>query len=140
MKTTRNILAVEMYVCIFVSLVIACLYETDILLPGWLAGRENAGFLVASFMELLTICLIPLALRLFKFEKIRREVSGKEKGLRVWGSVRLGMICVPMVMNTLLYYWFMNVAFGYMGIIGLICLVFVCPSEKRCLSELAGRK
>ena len=32
----------------------------------------------------------------------------------------------------------MNVAFGYMGIIGLLCLVFVFPSKTRCESETAN--
>ena len=49
---------------------------------------------------------------------------------------RLLMLCVPMIVNTVLYYVFMNVAFGYMGIILFLCLFFVMPTMDRCLSEI----
>lgn len=140
MKTTRTILIAEMLGCVLVSLAIVILYETDTLLPGGMSENGNAEFLLTSFMELFTIFLIPLALRLFKFDRIGQEISGNEKGLLIWGSVRLGMLCIPMMINTLLYYWFMNVAFGYMGIIGLICLIFIYPTTDRCLSESGGNK
>jgi hypothetical protein len=49
---------------------------------------------------------------------------------------RLLMLCVPMVLNTVLYYMFMNVAFGYMGIILFLCLFFIVPTRERCMSEI----
>jgi len=87
-------------------------------------------------MEALTICLIPLALRLFKFDRIGKSLAeGKEKSLLRWGTLRMMMICVPLMANTLFYYLFMNVAFGYMAIICLICLIFVNPTMGRCINE-----
>ena len=48
----------------------------------------------------------------------------------------MAMLCVPMTANTLLYYLFgLNVAFGYMGMICLLCLVFIYPSTARCTAE-----
>ena len=48
---------------------------------------------------------------------------------------RLLILEVPMVINTLLYYIYMNTTFGYMGIMLLLCLPFVFPTLNRCLAE-----
>ena len=114
-------------------------YENDWLLAGALAGDKVAEYYVAIAMELLTICLIPLSLRLFKFKAVRKALTADAAtALRRWGMLRMAMLTVPMMVNCVLYYQFMNVAFGYMGIIGLLCLVFVFPSKTRCESETAN--
>ncbi|MDO4160686.1 MAG: hypothetical protein Q4D41_09545 [Prevotellaceae bacterium] len=137
MNKTRNILMAEMLFSIAVSLIIVVLFETDTLLPGTFAADTNTEFLSVTMMEIITICAIPFALRLFKFKGVNRSLSAdKERGLLVWGSVRMMGLCLPMMVNTLLYYLFsFNVAFGYMAIICLICLVFIYPSMRRCLAE-----
>lgn len=126
---------------VVLSLLAVILYETETLLPGSLAAEGGTEFVVVSLMELLTICFIPLALRLFKFKTVHESlVATRSKGLARWGSLRLMLICLPMLVNTVMYYQFMNVAFGYMGIIGLICLVFVWPGMKRCIAETGGEQ
>lgn len=111
MKRTKNILTAVMYGSIILSLAITILYETETLLPGDLTTDKNAEFLTVSLMEVITICLIPLALRLFKFKKVGQAlVSNPAKELLQWGTLRLAMLCLPMVINTLLYYLYMNVA------------------------------
>lgn len=141
MKKTINILRTELYASIVVAVIIVILYETETLLPGDLSEDKNAEFLLTSLMELLTICLIPLSLRLFKFNKIHQTlIATREQGLKKLGSLRMMMLCLPMVINTLLYYLFMNVAFGYMAIIGLICIPFIYPSESRCISETSEKE
>ena len=52
-----------------------------------------------------------------------------------WGMLRLLILEVPMVIDTLLYYIYMNTTFGYLAIILLLCLPFVFPSLNRCLAE-----
>ncbi|MCD8297123.1 MAG: hypothetical protein LUC88_06070 [Prevotella sp.] len=136
MKKTINILRAELLASIIVAVSVVIIYETETLLPGDLSENKNVEFLLTSIMELLTICLIPLSLRLFKFAKIHQIlVATREKGLRKLGSMRMLSLCLPMVVNTILYYQFMNVTFGYMAIIGLICLPFIYPSKGRCISE-----
>lgn len=142
MKKIRNILMCEMYACIAISVTIITLFETGMLIPGFFECDTTTEFLTVTFMEILTICMIPLALRLFKFKKISVALANDGgKGLTKWGSVRMMMLCVPMTANTLLYYLFgLNVAFGYMGIICLICLIFVYPSMSRCITETNNKK
>lgn len=139
MKKTRNILRLEACAAVAVALMIVVIYETDLLPAGTLVPDKNLEFVVVSLMELLTICLIPLALRLFKFKAVSRALKAEpNRGLRLWGSVRMAMICLPMIANALTYYLFMNVALGYMGIIGLICLVMINPTMSRCVAETGG--
>ena len=136
-KTTKNILTAVMVGSIIVSILIVVLFETEILIPGIIAKDSQVDFLLLTFMELITICSIPIALRLFKFGFVQKNISSDSAmGLFKWGLVRMFLLCVPMMGNTLLYYISsLNVAYGYMGIICFICLVFVRPTMKRCLAE-----
>ena len=136
MKETKNQL-----MCVFVAgivwpLMIVCIYETEVVLPGLLATDKQSEFLLTFLMELMTLGCAFLALRLFKFEKIHQElISGKAVALRKWGVVRLVMLLLPLWADTLLYYLYMNTTFGYLGIILVLCLPFVYPSESRCEAE-----
>ena len=44
-------------------------------------------------------------------------------------------LCLPMLINTFMYYQTMSPAFGYMAIILVLCLFFVYPSIGRCIEE-----
>ena len=111
------------------------LCETGLLPQGVLAGRQGSDeFIVLCFMELLTICVIPIALRLFRFKSVAKKLK-TQRGAFACAMIRLLALCVPMVANAVLYYLYMNVAFGYMGIILLLCLAFVMPTMERCESE-----
>ncbi len=142
MDRVRRILAAEMWACVIVSLAVVLLYETDLLLPGLWHGDVNAQFIVKAMMEVVTICMIPLALRLFRFRPVSKSICNDAvNGLLTWGSLRMMMICLPMTANTLFYYLFgLDVTFGYMGIICLICILFIYPSRSRCISETGKEK
>ena len=115
-----------------VAVVIAALYELDILPSGMMAGRPQDEFLSTISMELITIVFIPVALRLFKTKDVEKRLEeGDIKAFRKWGLVRILMITVPLVLNTLLYYSFMNTTFGYMALILLICLPFIYPASRK---------
>lgn len=122
---------------IALSVLLVLLYETNVLEAGALAGSANMEFLVLSAMEILVLAMIPLALRLFKFSAIRRQLTATpEPALKKWGIVRLLMFLVPMVACTWMYYlFFMKAAFGYLTIILLICLGFVVPTMDKCNAE-----
>ncbi len=136
MKHTRTVLMTTFCAFLVVSAVLVVLFETEILPTGLLKTEEKSDeFVLLCLMELLTICVIPLALRLFRFSRVARRLTSPEALLR-WAGLRLYMLCVPMVANLLLYYLYFNVAFGYMGIILLLCLFFVVPTRTRCEGEL----
>ena len=65
-----------------------------------------------------------------------RLIADGETALRRWGSVRMLMICVPMVLDLLLYYLFgAVVGFFYMAVIHLLTITFVFPTKRRCEHE-----
>lgn len=137
MKETSRKLMIPYIGSIILAAGMVVLYETQTFLEGGLAGDVQGEFLAATIMELLTICAIPLALRLFKFRKVRGIIE-KEKadGLFRMALIRMAMICLPMLVNTLLYYLYMTPAFGYMAMVGFISMAFITPTVKRCDSEL----
>ena len=137
MKNVKNTLTVLLWTVLALALTVVVLFETDVLMFGYYVGSgEQAEFLLTTMMELLTLAVIPLALKLFKFPRVHADlVSRKAEALRKWGLLRLLMLLVPLLVNTLLYYAYANVAFGYMAIILVIVLPFVYPSMERCQSE-----
>jgi hypothetical protein len=137
MKETQKQLMIAFCTPIIICAVLVVLFESDLLLSGGCTENKSLEFLVLSIMELITICLIPLSLRLFRFGKVRKALAEKKaEALISWGVLRLGLLSVPMILNTLFYYLFMNVAFGYMAIILFLCLFFVVPTMDRCQSEV----
>lgn len=121
-------------VCLVVLMVF--FFEGGVLPSGGLVSDDKSlEFVLVSFMELTTLCLIPLALRMFKMKRVNNRLTTPE-ALAKWGTVRLLMLCVPMVVNCLLYYLFYNVALGYMSIILFLCLFFVVPTTERCRAEI----
>ncbi|HCC87139.1 MAG TPA: hypothetical protein DEQ17_02590 [Prevotella sp.] len=140
MSNSRKLLLVEFWIPVFICFCVIILFENDLLLSGgWLENKVQEYY-VAIVMELLTIMMIPLSLRLFKFGIVRRQLLlSPIHSLVTWGTLRLCMLAVPMMVNCWLYYMFMNVAFGYMGIICVLCLCFVYPSKARCQMEASGK-
>ena len=136
MMSTQKILMRTFCAFVAAAAIIVVLFETGLLGDGTLAGTgDSSEFVVLSAMELITICVIPVALRLFKFRAVARRIVTPH-GLLRYGLLRLLMLCVPMVVNTVLYYLYMSVAFGYMGIILFLCMAFVVPTKARCEAEL----
>ena len=132
MNKTISLLRTVLIANVGVAVVIAALYELDILPSGMMAGRPQNEFLSTISMELITIVFIPVALRLFKTKDVEKRLEeGNIKAFRKWGLVRILMITVPLVLNTLLYYSFMNTTFGYMALILLICLPFIYPASRK---------
>lgn len=124
---------------ILFCLLLILLFETEEAASGQLADDAVLNYYVAIPMELITICLIPLALRLMKFGRVQRQIAqAPEAAVRRWSIVRIDMICFPMMVNCVCYYLFMNVAFGYMGIIGLLCIPMIYPTRRRMLQEMGA--
>lgn len=137
LNRTQRVLMCVFWSYIIITLFMAIAFETETLPTGVYATFKQTEFVISFGMELLTVCLIPLALRLFKFQKVHNDLlQRQETALMKWGQCRLAMLALPLFMNVLFYYLFMNTTFGYMGIILLLCMPFVYPSMNRCRAEL----
>ena len=137
MKRTQTILMSVFVALLTITILWVVLAETGVIETGQLAGNAQQEFLQVAVMEIATLGSVFLALRLFKFKAIHKElVENKEQALLKWGLIRLVLLEVPMLSNTLFYYQFMNTTFGYLAIIQLLCLPFVFPTMGRCLAEV----
>ena len=137
MKEVRNILASIFWGLLGLSVLVAVLFECELLPSGMWVGQTTAEFLCRCTMEVVTLAGIWLALRLFKFQKVHADLMArKSEALKKWGVLRLLMLEVPMLLNTLLYYMYMQTTYGYMAIILLLCLPFVFPTKGRCEDEV----
>lgn len=135
---TQNLLKIIFGSMIGCSLIIAVLFEGNFLPSGILVGNSQQEFFCTLFMELLTICMIPLVLRLIRSGS--KTVMRDQDALYIWyrkrAVQRVLMMGLPLFVNTLLYYLFMNVTFGYMALILLICMFFIIPTQARYLKEM----
>lgn len=126
----------ETLTLIILSLMVVVLFETDFLIPGIWAMSSDLMYIIMMVMELLTICLVPVALKMFRMKILKRKLSNNGGGaLLRWGTLRILLIGLPMLLNTIFYYLFMAVAFAYMAVIGLLCFSFIYPSMDRCIDE-----
>ena len=118
------------------ALVFIVLFETNVLPTGIMADDKQSDFVLTALMEIISLGAAFLGLRLFKFKPVHNDlVNRKETAMWKWGMTRLIILEAPMVINTLLYYIYMNTTYGYLGIMLLLCLPFVFPSAGRCLAE-----
>lgn len=133
---------IQFFLPVILSLLMVVLFETDALEAGCWAGSGQKEFACLVAMELLTICCIPLSLRLFKFKKVAKALKGDGaqavRALQGWGSVRLDVLGVLLVANVLFYYLFVHAAFCYMAAIVFLSLFFIYPSLDRCVTETKG--
>lgn len=124
---------------VVITLLLVALYETEILVPTDKAVDATLEFGILTMMELVTILVIPMALKLFSLKAVRRKlVARKGDALLPWGTTRINMLCLPMLVNTFMYYQTMSAAFGYMAIILFLCLFFIYPSIGRCEDETSN--
>lgn len=140
MKRIQKILQINYFLNLIIVLLWIVLNENDVLnIVGSAHENTNSDFLSASIMEVITICFIPVSLRLFKFGVIRQAIKDDKTPLLntffAYSLVRLEMLLMPMLVNAVLYYVFMNVAFGYMAIILFLSTLFIFPTQERCEQE-----
>ena len=136
MKKTQQILMAMFVGILVLAAIIVVVYETNILSHGGNVLSKESEFINVAIMEVATLACVFLALRLFKFKQIHQAlVTEKAPALLKFGIIRLMLLELPMLSNTLFYYMYMNTTFGYLAIILLLCLPFVVPTMNRCIAE-----
>jgi len=100
---------------------------------------REVQFVLPTLMILVTLALVPLALRLFKFRRVHDDlVSRKAPALARWGRLRLLVLGGLLVVNTFLYYAFAyEPTYGYLAVVVLLTMPFVVPTLNRCNAEVA---
>ena len=80
----------------------------------------------------LTVCLVPLALRLFRFERVRRQLPYRYGR---WAWVRLLTLQLVLAIDAVGYGLFGQASYFYLALMTLLAMVFVYPSRRRCEAE-----
>lgn len=136
MKSISKYLTLIYILLAALTLAVIMVFETEMLESGLMAGEYQSEFIFTFVMELVSLGAAFLGLRLFKFKAVHDDlIARQEPAMMKWGTIRLLILEVPMLADTLLYYMYMNTTFGYLAIILLLCLPFVFPSLNRCLAE-----
>lgn len=127
-RKETTIVYILYYSTIGLALALAVLFEAAVLTVGDMAVDRQVEFVIAALMELVTLATIPVALRMFKFGFVTRRLSvGTSRSLFCLNLLRVLLLGLPLLANTLFYYVFMATPFGYMAIIILISMAFVSP-------------
>ena len=121
-------------------LLIVVLYETGLYQKGILAGNAQMEYILQSVSILLTIGLIPFALRMFNLNLVKRikelPLEQALKSYQIWSNVRLALLFVPAIMAMSFYYLTMNTTNLFCACMALIATLFCVPSENRIKNEL----
>ena len=130
-----------MYLMLWILPILWCvLYETGILTDGIFCGDARMEYMLQTVCILLTICLIPLSLRLFNLNLVKhiKELPLEEalKSYRRWSEIRLLLLCVPVLLNTSFYYLTLNTTGVFCASMVLIASFFCLPTESRIINEL----
>ena len=121
-------------------LVYALLHETGVLSQGALAGDARMEYIFQTIGILMTIVLIPFALRIFNLNLVKRiqelPLQQALKSYRIWADVRLALLVVPALINLQFYYLTLNNTGLFCTAMALIASLFCVPSESRIKNEL----
>ena len=121
-------------------LLLVVLYETGLYQEGLLAGNAQMEYILQSVSILLTIGLIPFALRMFNLNLVKRikelPLQQALKSYQTWSLLRLVLLFVPAIMALSFYYLTMNTTNLFCACMALIATLFCVPSENRIKNEL----
>ena len=121
-------------------ILLAVLYETGTFQKGTYEGNAQMEYIFQSVSILLTIGLIPFALRMFNLNLVKhiKELPLQQalKSYRMWSDVRLGLLFVPAILGVSFYYITMNTTNLFCACMALIATLFCIPSENRIKNEL----
>lgn len=139
MKKTRNLLMTIFSGALLLATLLYILGEfLNVDMGIFAETTREQRFICSTVMILLTIALLPLSLRLFKFKRISNDLQErKAPALAKWGTLRLCVMGALLVVNTFHYYAFeMEPSYGYLAVVTLLCMPFVIPTMSRCEEEV----
>lgn len=116
------------------------LYETGLLEEGSLAHDGRLCYVLQTAAVLLTLCLIPVALKMFSMALSKRvRPLPRAEALRsylLWSEVRLAMLAVVVFIGLAVYYSTLSSIGGLCALVGLLATLFCLPGEARLNGEL----
>lgn len=134
-------LRLNYFLWLVLAVVVLVLFETECCMPGAWAGGEvtETSFLIQTFLILLTICVIPVSLKLLNWKPVRKriQVAGADRMpvyLR-WSALRCALLGLFLILNLLVYYAALEKANALCAVILLLAYLFCWPSANKIKSE-----
>lgn len=134
-------LRLNYWVWLLLALIVLILFETECCMPGARAGGEltEAFFFFQTFLVLLTICLIPVSLKLLHWKPVRKQIlEAGERRLQVyllWSAVRCASLGIFLILNLFVYYGTLEKANALCALILLFAYLFCWPSANKMKAE-----
>lgn len=142
-KQIKHLLRIQVgsYIALWaIPALLVFLYETGHLPEGIYAGDAQLEYMLQCVSILLTVGLIPFALRLFNLNLVKRikelPLAEALKSYRIWSDIRLCLLFVPVMLNLSFYYLTMNTTGLFCAAMALLASLFCVPSENRIMNEL----
>lgn len=115
-------------------------YELGWMELGMYAGDPRMEYLLQTVGILLTLCLIPLSLKLFGLAVVKRisalPLSDALHSYQRWSEIRLSLLTGVVLLNLSIYYWTLSSIGGLCAVLGLLASLFCLPNEKRVKEDL----
>ena len=143
MKKILLRLKIEFALVVFLGGLMVALYESGVWEEGALMLDGTWGYLTQSACILLTLCCIPMALKLLNFKAVRMRLARGEETASWqsycrWSEIRLALLAAPLYINLALYYATMDTIGAYCALILVNALIFCWPSADKAEAELTG--
>ena len=119
------------YICeLLTSALLAVIFETGLLEGGQLADNPQTAYVLEIIGIVLALVCIPLAMKLFHFEKVSQAVNTDDLAFTRWSTYRLCLLGLPLLYNTLMYYLLgFDVTCGYLALMSVVPFIFIWPRE-----------
>lgn len=129
------------FLWLVLAVLVLVLFETECCMPGAWAGSEltETFFLIQTFLVLLTICVIPVSLKLLHWSPVRKRIlaAGADR-MPVyfrWSVLRCALLGLFLILNLLVYYAAFEKANALCALILLFAYLFCWPSANKIKSE-----
>jgi len=137
-------LRLEFILYVLLAALLMVLYETHVFVEGSLVGNASGVYVAESAGILLTIVLVPVALKSFHNALVRMVYMDDDEARRrcyvKWSEVRLAMFVAVVLVNLSVYYMTVDNMCGYCALIGAIASLFCWPTKEGVATELTMKE
>ena len=126
-----------LYICLSIcAALLALCFEENFLPTSFYDTTPESDYLLSVISLAVTFGGVFGALRLFKFEKVQKELNAIETDIafaayRKWNTLRIILIFIPIYYNLIVYYGVgYNTSAMYCMLIAIIGALFCWPTQK----------
>lgn len=130
MKTIPFLQTVYITVLITAALLAWC-FESGMLTIDW-APDDSQSYILDMIGLALTICWIPLSLKMLHFQRIKAIIQCNEPKYRTWSIIRIVLLATALIYNIFIYYLLgCNTGSFYLALMVFVAMLFIWPTHSR---------